>query len=402
MLKDNINIAVSLRPLQRSAEQMHKTARTYSMIAKETWALHWNVCLIKRVISGRKKRQLITDCMLTPVYPFYLPLLTVSPPLSVVYLVVMNRLPAQHCSSHKEGTISPCPSLFISMYLSISFFSSSKHIPRFVPPPVFLAPAIICIICFSFLFVFSPFFISLSFSRKQWWDCRNILGGEKKTPVLCMTKTMTSSANALLGVISDRMIPDARVPDLWCLGKSLHKVRSCVHCIFVRFMVPWDSTSAQTWCSFSKATCAASAKVKKRKITQITWKTATILAAAKCRYRQVANQRNVYCRKETLFIYKILLLWWWWWRPLSNITEVVIGFRTRAIGSINFILINSFSEPLCPMDWGALPYIRDKGDHYQQCRIDLAQNMPAEWPAGVRRAIRTPDRRGHGIRIFLL
>lgn len=401
MLKDNINIAVSLRPLQRSAEQMHKTARTYSMIAKETWALHWNVCLIKRVISGRKKRQLITDCMLTPVYPFYLPLLTVSPPLSVVYLVVMNRLPAQHCSSHKEGTISPCPSLFISMYLSISFFSS-KHIPRFVPPPVFLAPAIICIICFSFLFVFSPFFISLSFSRKQWWDCRNILGGEKKTPVLCMTKTMTSSANALLGVISDRMIPDARVPDLWCLGKSLHKVRSCVHCIFVRFMVPWDSTSAQTWCSFSKATCAASAKVKKRKITQITWKTATILAAAKCRYRQVANQRNVYCRKETLFIYKILLLWWWWWRPLSNITEVVIGFRTRAIASINFILINSFSEPLCPMDWGALPYIRDKGDHYQQCRIDLAQNMPAEWPAGVRRAIRTPDRRGHRIRIFLL
>lgn len=302
MLKDNINIAVSLRPLQRSAEQMHKTARTYSMIAKETWALHWNVCLIKRVISGRKKRQLITDCMLTPVYPFYLPLPTVSPPLSVVYLVVMNRLPAQHCSSHKEGTISPCPSLFISMYLSISFFSSSKHIPRFVPPPVFLAPAIICIICFSFLFVFSPFFVSLSFSRKQWWDCRNILGGKKTPPVLCMTKTMTSSANALLGVISDRMIPDARVPDLWCLGKSLHKVRSCVHCIFVRFMVPWDSTSAQTWCSFSKATCAASAKVKKRKITQITWKTATILAAAKCRYRQVANQRNVYCRKETIHL----------------------------------------------------------------------------------------------------
>lgn len=213
---------------------------------------------------------------------------------------------------------------------------------------------------------------------------------------------MTSSANALLGVISDRMIPDARVPDLWCLGKSLHKVRSCVHCIFVRFMVPWDSTSAQTWCSFSKATCAASAKVKKHKITQITWKTATILAAAKCRYRQVANQRNVYCRKETLFIYKILLLWWWWWRPLSNITEVVTGFRTRAIASINFILINSFSEPLCPMDWGALPYIRDKGDHYQQCRIDLAQNMPAEWPAEVRRAIKTLDRRGQGIRLFLL
>lgn len=64
--------------------------------------------------------------------------------------------------------------------------------------------------------------------------------------------------------------------------------------------------------------------------------------------------------------------------------------------------LTSQSEPLCPMDWGALPYIRDKGDHYQQCRIDLAQNMPAEWPAGVRRAIRTPDRRGHGIRIFLL
>lgn len=104
--------------------------------------------------------------------------------------------------------------------------------------------------------------------------------------------------------------------------------------------------------------------------------------------------------RKTLFIYKILLLWWWWWRPLSNITEVVIGFRTRAIASINFILINSFSEPLCPMDWGALPYIRDKGDHYQQCRIDLAQNMPAEWPTGVRRAIRTGEVTGSGFFSF--
>lgn len=205
-----------------------------------------------------------------------------------------------------------------------------------------------------------------------------------------MTKTMTSSANALLGVISDRVIPDARVPDLRCLGKSLHKVRSCVHCIFVRFMVPWDSTSAQTWCSFSKATCAASAKVKKRKITQITWKTATILAAAKCRYRQVANQRNVHCRKETLFIYKILLLWWWWWRPLSNITEVVIGFRTRAIASINCILINSFSEPLCPMDWRALPYVRDKTKH--------ASRMARRGTQGHQ----DPRRRGQGIRLFFL
>lgn len=221
MLKDNINIAVSLRPLQRSAEQMHKTARTYSMIAKETWALHWNVCLIKRVISGRKKRQLITDCMLTPVYPFYLPLLTVSPPLSVVYLVVMNRLPAQHCSSHKEGTISPCPSLFISMYLSISFFSSSKHIPRFVPPPVFLAPAIICIICFSFLFVFSPFFISLSFSRKQWWDCRNILGGEKKHQFYAWQKRWPHQL--MLYLWQD---------DTWCTS--------------ARFMMPWKKFAQST------------------------------------------------------------------------------------------------------------------------------------------------------------
>lgn len=159
MLKDNINIAVSLRPLQRSAEQMHKTARTYSMIAKETWALHCNVCLIKRVISGRKKRQLITDCMLTPVYPFYLPLLTVSPPLSVVYLVVMNRLPAQHCSSHKEGTISPCPSLFISMYLSISFSPPlSTSLALFLP--LSFSPLLSFV---SFVFPSSSFFPPFSF-----------------------------------------------------------------------------------------------------------------------------------------------------------------------------------------------------------------------------------------------
>lgn len=64
--------------------------------------------------------------------------------LSVVYLVVMNRLPAQHCSSHKEGTLSPCPSLFIRIYLSIS-----------LPPPLntslylILCHSSICINCSS-------------------------------------------------------------------------------------------------------------------------------------------------------------------------------------------------------------------------------------------------------------
>lgn len=43
----------------------------------------------------------------------------------VVYLVVMNRLPAQHCSSHKEGTLSPCPSFFISIHPSPCYLSLS-------------------------------------------------------------------------------------------------------------------------------------------------------------------------------------------------------------------------------------------------------------------------------------
>ena len=85
------------------------------------------VCVKERVIGGGKRGRRMTDCMLTLVYAFYLSPLYVSPPLSVVYLVVMNRLPARHCSSHKEGTLAPCPSLFIRIYLSIH--------PLFSPPP---------------------------------------------------------------------------------------------------------------------------------------------------------------------------------------------------------------------------------------------------------------------------
>lgn len=85
------------------------------------------VCVKERVIGGGKRGRRMTDCMLTLVYAFYLSPLSVSPPLSVVYLVVMNRLPARHCSSHKEGTLAPCPSLFIRIYLSIH--------PLFPPPP---------------------------------------------------------------------------------------------------------------------------------------------------------------------------------------------------------------------------------------------------------------------------
>lgn len=102
-------------------------------------------CVKERVISGRKEGavddRLHADASVC--------VLSLPSSLSVVYLVVMNRLPAKHCSSHKEGTLSLCPSLFTSIYPSLFFslllllvqaqtsipFSSSSSIISFSPPP---------------------------------------------------------------------------------------------------------------------------------------------------------------------------------------------------------------------------------------------------------------------------
>lgn len=99
-------------------------------------SLH-GVC--ERVIGGEKRGRRMTDCMLTLVYALYpnAPHPLVSPPLFVVYLGVMNRLPAEHCSRHKEGTLSPCPFLTISIHPSVSFpshLSTSLYLLLFLYP----------------------------------------------------------------------------------------------------------------------------------------------------------------------------------------------------------------------------------------------------------------------------
>lgn len=78
------------------------------------------VCVLEGMIGGGWQTACWRQCIRS-IFP---------PPPSVVYLVVMNRLCARHCSSHKEGTLSPqCPSLFIcSKCIPISFCTSHvKH-----------------------------------------------------------------------------------------------------------------------------------------------------------------------------------------------------------------------------------------------------------------------------------
>lgn len=56
--------------------------------------------------------------------------------------------PAQHCSSHQEGTLSPCPSLFITVHLSI--YPSLSLTPPIKSLHIFPHSPSICVIsCLS-------------------------------------------------------------------------------------------------------------------------------------------------------------------------------------------------------------------------------------------------------------